>query len=372
MAAGPGDDEQVWAADKRDFVADSRDDVADERDVAADARELVAEARDVVADAREARLDRWQESLNEVAGRSGSARNAAAAATREEAGKERARAAEHAEQDHAVRQEGDQDRDAAARRRMERTEPTLLALAFASITEQLYDAQTYDEVLRRIAEAAVATVTGSHAASVTLPEKDRYRTAASTDASAAGVDEAQYVADEGPSLDALTTPVVDAPRFPDDRWPALGVAPASYGVESSLSYQLHLGSDDDTHTGTGSLNIYALTADAFDQAALEIGAILAAHASLAARAVGTRVTLEDMGHHLERALFSRDVIGEAKGILMERFKLTPDAAFDVLRTSSQRLNLKLRDVARGITETGELRGADPQPPATASEPDTRS
>jgi AmiR/NasT family two-component response regulator len=49
------------------------------------------------------------------------------------------------------------------------------------------------------------------------------------------------------------------------------------------------------------------------------------------------------------------VIGEAKGILMERFKLTPDAAFDILRSSSQRLNVKLREVARRLAETGDIR-----------------
>jgi AmiR/NasT family two-component response regulator len=53
-------------------------------------------------------------------------------------------------------------------------------------------------------------------------------------------------------------------------------------------------------------------------------------------------------------LLSRDVIGQAKGILMERLKITPEDAFDLLRRSSQSLNLKLRDVARGLAESGEL------------------
>jgi hypothetical protein len=181
------------------------------------------------------------------------------------------------------------------------------------------------------------------------------------------VDEAQYDAGQGPNLDAITTPMVDAAGFPDARWPALGVAPFTFGVESSMSYQLHLGSGDDEGAGTGSLNIYALTADAFDEAAHEIGAILAAHASLAARAVGDRITLEDLGHHLERALLSRDVIGQAKGILMERLKVSPEDAFDILRTSSQHLNVKLREVARELTSTGQVRSDDAEPPATPTE-----
>jgi hypothetical protein len=104
----------------------------------------------------------------------------------------------------------------------------------------------------------------------------------------------------------------------------------------------------------GSLNIYASSPGAFDKAALEIGSILAAHASLAARAVGERSSLDALGHHLGRALLSRDVIGQAKAILMERLKVTPQDAFDILRHSSQRLNVKLRELAQRLTETGEV------------------
>jgi AmiR/NasT family two-component response regulator len=53
-------------------------------------------------------------------------------------------------------------------------------------------------------------------------------------------------------------------------------------------------------------------------------------------------------------LLSRDVIGQAKGILMERLKVTPEDAFDLLRRASQQLNIKLREVARGLAETGGL------------------
>ena len=359
MANGPIDDEQAWASEKRDFVADSRDDsgdardvVADARDVVADARDVVAEARDVIADAREAGLDRREELLNDAARQPES--DADAAAERTTASMNRDRSAEDRDHASGAREDSTDDRRATAQRRSDAAQPTLLALAFASIAEKLYDAQTYDEVLRRIAEAAVATISGSFSASVTVRDEGQFRTATSTDPSAARVDKAQYQADQGPTLDAFTAQIVDAPGFPDERWPRLGSIPTRYGVESSLSYQLHTTGDDGTDAGTGSLNIYALTPDAFDQAAQEIGSIMAAHASLAARAVGNRVALEDLGHHLEQALLSRDVIGQAKGILMERLKVTPDDAFDILKSSSQRLNLKLREVARELTATGEV------------------
>jgi hypothetical protein len=270
--------------------------------------------------------------------------------------------------DHAARERAEQERadgartrdhergsrDAATERREKDNPPTLLALAFASIAEQLYDADTYDEVLTRIAAAAVATIENGESASVTLYEHGAYRTAGPTDQSAAAVDQDQFDAHEGPALDALHTPIVDAPSFPDERWPQLGEHPIQHGVESSLSYHLKTPIGD---AEAASLNIYALTPEAFDHAAREIGTILAAHASLAARAVGERTTLQAFGQHLEQALLSRDVIGQAKGILMERLKTTPEDAFEILKRSSQRLNLKLREVAHTLIETGE------QPPA---------
>jgi AmiR/NasT family two-component response regulator len=82
--------------------------------------------------------------------------------------------------------------------------------------------------------------------------------------------------------------------------------------------------------------------------------ILAAHASLAARAVEQRSTLQSLGRDLQQALLSRDVIGQAKGILMKRLEITPEDAFDLLRRSSQNLNLKLRDVARDLAESRRL------------------
>ncbi len=132
-----------------------------------------------------------------------------------------------------------------------------------------------------------------------LLEEGNDRTAGSTDQSAIGVDQARYDAKEGPTMDAFTMPIVDAPSFPDERRPVLGAHPADHGVQSSLSY-LDTSSREGAETLTTSLNIYALTPDAFDQAAQEIGTILAAHASLAARAVGERTTLEALTGTLNR------------------------------------------------------------------------
>ncbi len=352
MVAGRSEEARQWAADKRDFVADARDEAAAERDTAADARDVVAGARDALADAREAELDRWQERLEEHARALGlSPASATGSAEREAAAAERLRAGAERDLAEAARRSATAARHEAAERRLAQRRETLLAAAFAGIAEHLCSAGSADEVLTRVAEAAVATVTGATMASVTLRSGETFRTGAATDPAAAGFDEAQFVAGQGPSLDAFDVPLVDAGSYPDERWPLLSGG-AGAGVGSSLSYHL---SESPEHPGDGAaLNVYAEGAAAFDDEAREIGFILAAHASLAARSVGDRITLAGLEDRVQATLLSRDVIGQAKGILMERLKTTPEEAFDILRRASQRLNVKLREVAATLAETGEL------------------
>ena len=351
MAAGTGNEGSAWAADKRAFLADSRDEAADARDVTADGRDAIVDAREVELDQREEQLDVRAGGLGIQMEETPATQSVATRAARTRASQDRSSLA-------LTRDDEKVKREEAIARRLAEGRPTLLAEAFAKIAEHFYDAESTDEVLARIAEAAVATVAGSEAASITLLEAGSYRTTGSTAAAATEIDQAQYDADEGPCLDAVTTPMVAAPSYPDERWPRLGSAPPDHGMQSSVSYQLAWSNREGAEAGTGSLNIYGLTPDAFDEVAIEIGAILAAHASLAARAVGERASLEQLDRHLEEALLSRDVIGQAKGILMERLKTTPEKAFEILKDASQRLNLKLREVARNVTETGEIASRD--------------
>jgi hypothetical protein len=248
-------------------------------------------------------------------------------------------------------------REEAAERRQEANPTTRLASAFATIAENLFTADTFDAVLLRIAQTAVSTVTGCSMASVTLSGRGGYRTAATTDAAASGVDQAQYDAGEGPSLDAVETPVVVAPSFPDPRWPRLASRPVDLGAHSAASYRLAAANFATAGT-KGSLNAYGSEPDAFHDEAQQVGLILAAHASMAAGVARERGALKSLAHQLTEALLTRDVIGQAKGILMERLKLTPEEAFDALRHSSQRLNEKLQAVAFTLAETGEFDTAD--------------
>jgi hypothetical protein len=358
MAKRSDDDERDWAADKREFVADRRDVVADQRDSTADTRDMVADARQAAMDERERQQDERDRQQDERAAELGVEDQGAAG--RSEAAAQRARERATREQGRLdrddVRAERDlssAERDQAAKRRQAAVPSTKLAIAFAQIAEQLFSADTFDDVLLRIAQAAVSTVTGCDMASVTLSEHGAYQTAATTAPAASAVDQAQYDVREGPSLDAVEAPVVYAHSFPDSRWPKLASRPADLGAQSAASYRLAAASLASTGTG-GSLNTYGSVPDAFSDEAQQIGLILAAHASLAAGAAHERGDLQDLADNLSSALLTRDVIGQAKGILMERLKLTPEDAFDALRHSSQRLNEKLRAVARRLAETGEF------------------
>ncbi len=352
MSAQSNDEERDWAAEKREFVADRRDDIAAERDA-------VAQAREATADAREAALDEWERRLAARADDLGMPAEPSAAqlaedrAARGQANRDRDKTA--GDRDTAAA-----DREQATKRRHTDNPSLRLATAFAAIAEHLYTSDSYDEVLQRIAETAVSTVSGCEMASITLHDDGGHRTASTTDPDATSVDEVQYEAHEGPCLDAVDAPVVYAQSFPDGRWPTLASRPTDFGVQSVLSYRLTGAGRSTANSGRGSLNSYGVVANAFDDEAQEIGLILAAHASVAARAVHERSALQQIEHNLRIALSSRDVIGQAKGILMERLKIPPEEAFDALRRSSQRLNEKLRDVARRLAETGQVDREDIQ------------
>ena len=350
MAVQSPDEERQWAAEKRDFVADWRDELAADRDAAGEARDATADARESALDERERQLDAWAAELGRPPD------NAEAAAKRVDAGAAREQERQNRAHIAAERHAAGGARDEATTRRLEANPTTRLALAFATIAEHLYAADSYDGVLLRIAQTAVSTVAGCQMASVTLAEQGAYQTAATTDSVASAVDQAQYDAQEGPCLDAVDAAFVYAQAFPDTRWPTLASRPAELGAQSAASYRLaaaSLSSVASAGTG-GSLNAYGIEPDAFSDEAQEIGLILAAHASTAAGAVRERGALQDLAENLNMALLSRDVIGQAKGILMERLKVSPEDAFDMLRRSSNRLNQKLHAVALRVAETGEF------------------
>jgi GAF domain-containing protein len=206
-------------------------------------------------------------------------------------------------------------------------------------------------LLDLVVSLARRSLPGRPEASVTLMKGSRPYTAAFSGTLAKELDESQYGHGYGPCLEAATTgEIVDVPDTrTDDRWPGYIESAARHGCLSSLSMPLPL------HEGvTGGLNVYAREPAAFDADSRERAPRLAAYAAVAA---GNMLVYEDAlarAANLEVALRSRAVIDQAKGMLMERFRMTPDQAFQALAQVSMESNRKVRDVAERFVESGEL------------------
>jgi transcriptional regulator with GAF, ATPase, and Fis domain len=158
------------------------------------------------------------------------------------------------------------------------------------------------------------------------------------------VDALQSETGQGPCLDAVfehrTVSVPDMAN--EDRWPRFAARAAELGAGSMLAFQLFVEGDN-----LGALNLYSRSTKAFDTESEEIGLLVAAHAAVAFAESRKMTQMHD-------ALASRDLIGQAKGILMERYKITAAQAFILLGHSSSRTNTKLIRVAEHLTGTGEL------------------
>jgi len=159
-------------------------------------------------------------------------------------------------------------------------------------------------------------------------------------------DLAQFATDEGPCLSALrereTIVMNDLER--EERWPAYRSRMLALGVRSMLGVRMYVVDDS-----MGALDLYSRKPDAFDHRSQLIAQVFTAHASVAMKAA-----LVQEG--LQTALRSRDVVGQAKGIVMANHRLTPEVAFEVLKRLSQHHNRKLTDIAEEIARTGQLPG----------------
>ena len=111
---------------------------------------------------------------------------------------------------------------------------------------------------------------------------------------------------------------------------------------------------------SGALNIYAPTPGAFDEDARSAAIAFGPYAAVAAGNVRAYQSARDRADHLEAAMQSRAVIEQAKGVLIERYKLTPDHAFRLLTLASMNANRKLRVVADDLVRTGELPAVTPR------------
>jgi ANTAR domain/GAF domain len=231
-----------------------------------------------------------------------------------------------------------------------------VAAEFVALAHRLLAATTVHEVLEHVVSAGRAAVEGADMVSVTVRGPDgRFHTPVDSEPLAVALDELQYRFDEGPCVEAARTPGPDVVASADLRsgtdFPRWGPAAAEAGVGSVLAVGLFPAGSEPR---TAALNFYSFSAGGLDRSDRDVAIVLAAHASTALATTRASTAKDVRLAHLEEALRSRDVIGQAKGILMERRGITEDEAFDVLRAASQSLNVKLARVA----ETLAARRAD--------------
>lgn len=226
------------------------------------------------------------------------------------------------------------------------------AEVFAEIARSLLAQDDVQETLQKIVDLAVETIGGCDHAGITFLKGREFSTPAASSDVSGKVDAIQYETGEGPCLDAIRHQEVyrSGDLGGESRWPRFAArAQEDTGVTSVLCFRLFVEGDT-----LGALNLFSKAPDAFDDEAAKVGSIFAAHAAVA---LSTALHDEQMGEALE----SRDLIGQAKGVLMAREGVGPDEAFDMLRRASQRLNVKLRVVARDIA--GSAQNAKSAPPA---------
>ena len=222
---------------------------------------------------------------------------------------------------------------------------------------------TVPSVLQRIVDLAAQAMPPETEVSITLMRDDQPTTAAFTGALAEGLDEMQYERGYGPCLEAalggLFIEIADGRT--EDRWPEYVPTFLERGALSSLAAPVPV-----AHL-TAALNVYARSPSAFaDDDRAAVGQF-AAYTGAVLTNMDALQDAWDLAENLQKAMEFRSVIEQAKGILVERHKLTADQAFRLLADASMHTNRKVRDLAEDLVLTGELATAPaarrPPPPS---------
>lgn len=231
-----------------------------------------------------------------------------------------------------------------------------LTRTLADVARDLQAESGEEATLAAIVRAAVATVPGAAYGGITQVQGRRLTAKVPTDAIVGVCDELQSELGEGPCLDAIwhQHTVIVADMAHEDRWPTFAARAAELGVGSLISFQLYV--HDDT---LGALNLYGGRGVRFGDEERTIGELFASHSAVAL--AGARSSRQ-----LTEALASRDLIGQAKGILMQRHGVNGQHAFNMLVRASQEANVKLVEVARWLVDEHENPGRA-RPPARSRE-----
>jgi len=213
-----------------------------------------------------------------------------------------------------------------------------LAQTFSQIARILIAEADPQATLQRIVSLAVKTIESCEHAGISVVEGKIVTSPASSDEVPAIVDRIQSETGEGPCVDAIREhQVFQTGNLSEERrWPMFTRrAIAESGIESVLSLRLF------ANETMGSLNLYSTQIDAFDDRDVAVATVFAAHAAVA---WSTSQAIEN----LKVGLVTRQLVGQAVGLLMVRQNMSDSDALDALKRASQRLNIKLREVAERI------------------------
>lgn len=217
---------------------------------------------------------------------------------------------------------------------------------FARFAAESAELRGVHAAVARIVRYAVETVGTRHAGVCLLHSGPRLESVATTDPVVDAADELQNTAREGPCMDVAVDlemhVLLSGDIAADERWPRWAPRVVELGLRAILSAELRADG-----RRLGALNLYGERPRQFTSDDAATAHLFAAHASLT-------LTAASVVEGLQTALDTRNEIGQAQGILMERFGLDPDRAFQVLRRYSQNTNVKLHDVAHLLVETRKL------------------
>lgn len=240
--------------------------------------------------------------------------------------------------------DNDMPEGGARRSNGEHVPESSIARQLSEMARSLQAEPNSDDVVQAIVTAAVDNVPGAEYAGITLvSSRGDLSTPAATDELVREIDRLQYRTSQGPCLSSAREHVTvraDDLRT-DSRWPEFASQAAATGILSMLCVQLFV-----REGSLGALNMYSRSANSFGTDSEDIGLLLAAHAAVAMVGV-------ERESNLRTALGSRDTIGQAKGILMERHKIGANAAFQLLIRASQESNRKLSAIAEMVSTTGQ-------------------
>ncbi|MGY1641862.1 ANTAR domain-containing protein [Geodermatophilus sp. SYSU D00703] len=226
------------------------------------------------------------------------------------------------------------------------TESLGLAAALAELSTLPIGEDDRQRLLTRMAVLVRSAVPAAAAVSITLGSPLEPQNLGSDSVGAQAFDGLQMQAGEGPCWDAHVTgtAVLSPDVTADERWPTLGRMAAG-DVRGVLALPLREGEQP-----VGVVNVYAATVDAFGPDSFRIAELVAAAVGGVLQSVAERESLRELAANLEKALTSRAVIDQAKGVLMARLGIDADDAFARLVALSNRLNVKLRDLAQLVVE----------------------